>query len=113
MKLFYLGMALGAVAIALAQTIVPHLIWNDAVAAIAIGAAGWFFAGDPFEPDEVTVNVYGAPAGTRVVKREGDGGRSIDVILDEKVGDALRRQGSATSRELQKAFGTPSGSPRL
>ncbi|QZN99798.1 phage tail tip lysozyme [Chenggangzhangella methanolivorans] len=53
----------------------------------------------------VSVNV-GAPPGTRVEeRRDGRGGRSFDVILDERSADALSRPGSATSKALQSNYG--------
>jgi hypothetical protein len=55
---------------------------------------------------DVTVNVY-APPGSSVETRErnGPGGRSIDVILDEAMAKAINSPGSRTAKAFSSRFG--------
>jgi len=53
----------------------------------------------------VEINIIGAPEGTKTEESEnGQGGRRIDVILDDEVAQNITRTGSKTNRAIAGAF---------
>lgn len=54
----------------------------------------------------VEVNIFGAPEGTRVEEgTTANGGRRLDVIIDEQVAENINRAGSRTSNALKNSKG--------
>jgi TP901 family phage tail tape measure protein len=53
----------------------------------------------------VTVNIIGAPEGTKVEEEESSGGgKSVNVIIDEQVAQNIAKTGSKTNRALSNSF---------